>query len=495
MRSSASRFVASSPERRARPPARRWTGVLINTCVVATTAASIPFLENPAATLFLGGCSVLLTFPILAFMEGRRSPLWLTPVSMYFGWYSIGLGFSALYIASLISSGRGIRFSVVTVSPEEVANGYVIYLVGLLALHVGIECFRPMHVGEKAARWVDLGVGRLGRLSFLWALGLSASFRPDWFAPIGLIAGLLRWGAWAAVCVLALTPRSRLGLSPWLYRLALTVGMMGLVSVGLLSESKFYIMWAFLPLGWRIMLRGRQTLLILAAVSAAVFYFSVVAPSVAASRRVAEERSLAELVLSGDLARNAHFSKKFLEQQGELFLVRQFDALPVGFFAGEVERSGLQRGATMRYAAYAFIPRAVWPDKPTVTRGGWFAAYLGFARRAEDSTVSLGMTATGELYWNFGVLGVCLGMFVFGSMIGGLWRLAGVDPSHRPLHMFLYLVLLFRIVNRSEAVSVLVSLVALYLLFRAAAFVLGRPRFAHDSSQKRRGLAELRTGR
>lgn len=49
-----------------------------------------------------------------------------------------------------------------------------------------------------------------------------------------------------------------------------------------------------------------------------------------------------------------------------------------------------------------------------VTRGAWFASYVGYAAREEDSTLSLGLGPAGELYWNFGYGGMVLGMVVPG---------------------------------------------------------------------------------
>jgi hypothetical protein len=155
------------------------------------------------------------------------------------------------------------------------------------------------------------------------------------------------------------------------------------------------------------------------------------------------------------------------------FLRRQFDPSSVGYLVGEVDTYGLQHGATMAYAAYAFIPRILWPDKPTVTRGGWFAAYIGFAPSPEESTVSIGITATGELYWNFGTPGVVVGMFLIGCMFGGLWRLAGPDPRADPIRMLLYVVVMLHMPNMSEAVTVVTSIVAAFVFFKAALLVAG----------------------
>jgi hypothetical protein len=146
---------------------------------------------------------------------------------------------------------------------------------------------------------------------------------------------------------------------------------------------------------------------------------------------------------------------------GRLFELPQV----TGFMVGEVTRSGLQMGSTMNTFYYAFIPRIIWPEKPSVSRGAWFTTYLRMARREEEATTATGMTTVGEWYWNFGVVGVAVGMFLTGALLSGLWRLAGSVPLHQPGNMVLYVAITVNVLNLPDATSPIVSAVALYLLF------------------------------
>ena len=68
-----------------------------------------------------------------------------------------------------------------------------------------------------------------------------------------------------------------------------------------------------------------------------------------------------------------------------------------------------------------FIPRIMWQGKPIISKGGWFQELISpFANR--DSGTSIAMTATGELYWAYGYLGVLIGMFVLGGYCNLLWH-------------------------------------------------------------------------
>ena len=74
-------------------------------------------------------------------------------------------------------------------------------------------------------------------------------------------------------------------------------------------------------------------------------------------------------------------------------------------------------GETFKYLAFSFIPRIFWPGKPFVTQSTWFTYYIGMAASPEDATASTGITAVGELYWNFGYPGVILGMLLLGIAV------------------------------------------------------------------------------
>ena len=80
-----------------------------------------------------------------------------------------------------------------------------------------------------------------------------------------------------------------------------------------------------------------------------------------------------------------------------------FESVAAGYISDEVEIRGFTYGASLEYVLYGFIPRVLWPDKPTTSRGGWFTRYIGV-----NYASSTGMTSFGELYWNFGFIGVAI---------------------------------------------------------------------------------------
>jgi len=61
---------------------------------------------------------------------------------------------------------------------------------------------------------------------------------------------------------------------------------------------------------------------------------------------------------------------------------------------------------------------------------------LGGAVVPELAATSTGLTAAGELYWNFGWPGVVVGMYLLGAALSGVWwRAVGSDPRSGLLEM------------------------------------------------------------
>ena len=78
-----------------------------------------------------------------------------------------------------------------------------------------------------------------------------------------------------------------------------------------------------------------------------------------------------------------------------------------------------------------FIPRFLWPDKPIYAPGAWFSWYLGIAESPESAKTATAMMLPTELYWEFGALGVLLGMALITAILFFCWMrlLKGAETS------------------------------------------------------------------
>jgi hypothetical protein len=430
-------------------------------------------LLSPSTSLIFNGCVVGCTYLWLAIAEARRGPLRFTPLSLFFFFYGVEMGPATIYVGLGLRLNPWLPFAAISIPAKDIAAGYLVSLVGMLAMHAGVESLRPRHSSEISPPHLF----RFPFLSFgiLLFLAVTSIFRPLYFIPFGMVAIVFQYGGMAALLPLAVATPRDLGISPRTRTLLFSAGTCGLVAAAAASQlsSKMEVLLALLPLAALLVhTRESRKWLPFAALLGFFLYLALVAPAINDSRAIPTVRGMTtwdKVVQSAEtnsILAPGHASWDLLSEQYGNLMMRMFEPpSATGFIVGEVARSGLQLGETLRTLEYAFIPRIIWPQKPNVSRGAWFTTYIGMAPRPQEATSSTGMTAFGEWYWNFGIVGEVAGMFLIGILLGGLWRLVGSFPIFEPMRMLLYSALLVDSVMLPEASSVLVTMVALYLLF------------------------------
>ncbi len=89
-----------------------------------------------------------------------------------------------------------------------------------------------------------------------------------------------------------------------------------------------------------------------------------------------------------------------------------------------------QYGATYSYLTVAWIPRAIWPEKPIANyANNFYAVEYGISTEEGVKTSSFGATLMGEGFINFGVVGVAVVMIVLGLAISLMERVFGSEKS------------------------------------------------------------------
>ena len=77
-------------------------------------------------------------------------------------------------------------------------------------------------------------------------------------------------------------------------------------------------------------------------------------------------------------------------------------------------------GASLRDIPAAFVPRSLWRDKPLPLDYRLSRALYG-----KETVAGTPFTVPGELFWNFGVIGVLVGMALAGALAGLGWQALG----------------------------------------------------------------------
>lgn len=102
-----------------------------------------------------------------------------------------------------------------------------------------------------------------------------------------------------------------------------------------------------------------------------------------------------------------------------------------------------------------FVPRAIWPDKPKIGLGTFFRENIW---RGPDSQAASGgqiaMTQMGELYINFGVWGIAIGMLILGGFHRFVYSYAMANMGRGGYSMLLFFfgaILCFLAIERNLA--------------------------------------------
>ena len=128
--------------------------------------------------------------------------------------------------------------------------------------------------------------------------------------------------------------------------------------------------------------------------------------------------------------------------------------------------------------AFAFVPRAIWPDKPAPFSPQVSSAFRG----VEGNRTSFGITHTGDLYLRHGLVGVVIGSLALGLFYRLLYGWLVDRPGATAVGAVLYLALFWRIifVNAEiipvyvQAIRSLVVGVGVLLLIGYAGQLFGR---------------------
>ena len=89
--------------------------------------------------------------------------------------------------------------------------------------------------------------------------------------------------------------------------------------------------------------------------------------------------------------------------------------------------------------AYIFIPRVIWPDKPILNVGNWFAIQLLGA--PSGSRQSEAVSIIGDTFWTFGLAGALICMSMLGLVFGRVYSWERRSGSTAAVFVYIFLLL------------------------------------------------------
>jgi hypothetical protein len=133
-----------------------------------------------------------------------------------------------------------------------------------------------------------------------------------------------------------------------------------------------------------------------------------------------------------------------------------------------VETKGHYNGVASFPLLAAFVPRVLWPDKPQVQLGVWFALEIGVATISASGRAnnSVNMTIPGELFLDFGWIGLGIGGILFGGLLALFWNAAKFNESAYNISGALWggYLLLYSLYGVGADLQIVVSLTSTYLV-------------------------------
>ncbi|NCX95608.1 MAG: hypothetical protein EBX41_04210 [Chitinophagia bacterium] len=136
---------------------------------------------------------------------------------------------------------------------------------------------------------------------------------------------------------------------------------------------------------------------------------------------------------------------------------------------GLTESKGFYDGLAITPVLVALIPRFLWPDKPAIRLGAWFAVEIGAAYVDDQGSInnSINMTIPGHFYLDFGWFGLVIGCFFFGGYISALWNSVNFYTSNYNFLGTLYggYLLLYSFYGPAGDLQIVVTFLSVYLIF------------------------------
>lgn len=141
-----------------------------------------------------------------------------------------------------------------------------------------------------------------------------------------------------------------------------------------------------------------------------------------------------------------------------------------------VDQNGYYNGKTLEYMGFALIPRVLWPAKPKIVKGRWFALEIGQAIDYGKGNVnnSVNMTVPGELYLNFGWPGAIIGSLLFGLLVRAFWNTTKFWLENNNLfgNLFGFYLLFIGLFSLGADLQIIVTLLALYIIFFVSSIII-----------------------
>lgn len=182
-------------------------------------------------------------------------------------------------------------------------------------------------------------------------------------------------------------------------------------------------------------------------------------------------------------------SSSFAEEKTLSAFERSSNVAQISAVCGLVEKNGHYNGLASTPLLVALIPRVLWAEKPIIALGVWYAVEIGAAVEVNGwYNNSINMTIPGQLFLDFGWIGLIVGSFLVGMFLKLLWDSVDFYKSQfNILGTFFAVYLLYTaFLGIGADLQILITYLALYIVM----FLLSKIfKNKHENSLRRPALA------
>ena len=348
--------------------------------------------------------------------EYNHSTIKVTPISIIILGYSFFMGIGLFYLATYIlkDSEGVVPFLNKSININEILGGIKIMTIGISGYVSGYV------LNEKDNDFIPKNsrssVLSFKLLFFLFSLGILWKLNRGTTASFGVLTAILESLPFSILLYFALIyPK---GKKTTIYVAALSIIIF---VVNLTQLAKYPLIISMLPLLiYTLSIVKRKVYVYFSVIIISVFVTQFIFPFIGAARfkYFNEQRTTISISEAFDFI-NSGESVRVSEEVLTLdestntdnVLIRLTEIGAPSYVYKIVQLDGHKLGEGTEYVLFAFIPRLLWPDKPIISKGSEFTLNI---TGDVNSITSTGMSAPGELYWQFGYVAVFFGMFILG---------------------------------------------------------------------------------
>lgn len=420
---------------------------------------------SPSVFLISSGTISTILFSWYIYFEFKNNPVKITPILALFSFPLFMIGISAVYHGLIYVNQDFDLMGPYYISTNSIVIGYIMFATGLFFQFLGLVIFRT----KIQLKNTPIEVPKKVKIFHYFIITYIIALLAENYFQLGIIQNFINMMPLGCLLYVSITDRYNRFSSYRYKRNTILLSSSILFISNLLVLSKTNLVFSLLPVFIFYLIHSVKSKKYKIIITGSLFIFAYllfIQPYVTNARLLlgsaqseANFSFVSDYIFSGDYSMPLMVYNKD-DTAFDIFMKRMFEVNAPAYIFELTQKSGFQNGSTFEYIPIAIVPRIFWPDKPVIPQGQRFSAEMFHLER-----VNIGMLIVGELYWNYGFIGIIIGSFIIGLSLGYLWKLLNPVALNNFLYFTLYFYLLQACIGGSEFSAVFVGILQLIIFF------------------------------